>query len=239
MYITILTLFPDMFSGPFAHSILRHARDKNLLEIKLVDIREYGIGGRSTVDDTAYGGGVGMIMRVDVLHEAITKNRKEVAHEKVVLLTASGKPFSQGEAKTFAQLDHLMLICGHYEGIDARITKYIDQEISIGDFVTTGGELPAMLMTDAVARLIPGVLKPEATELESFSLTDSEATAESGSIEAEKLLEYPQYTRPAEYDGQKVPDILVSGDHKKIAEWRLNEAKNKTRLVRPDLISSD
>jgi tRNA (guanine37-N1)-methyltransferase len=229
MYITILTLFPEMFDGPFAHSIVKRAQEDGHISIKLVNIRDYGSGKHKMVDDTAYGGGIGMVMKVDVLHEAIEKNRIPGKNEAVVLLSASGTPFTQKKAKSYAQRDHLMLLCGHYEGVDARINAFIDEEISIGDFVTTGGEIPAMLITDAVTRLIPGVLKPGATEAESFTLQPDDGS-ETG------LLEYPHYTKPTVYKNVPVPEILLSGNHEKIRQWRELEARKKTEQVRPDLL---
>jgi len=251
MKISILTLFPEMFAGPFDHSILKHAKAKGLVEIEYINIRDFGIGPHKMVDDTSYGGGVGMVMRVDVLHSAIeaTKHTFQTRHSgeerssdsrispktdsgqarmtKVVLLSASGKTFTQKKAREFAKLDHLILICGHYEGVDDRIKNYIDEEISIGDFVLTGGEIPAMLITDAVTRLITGVLPEGATEEESFS-----------EFETQTLLEYPHYTKPQEYEGHTVPEILLSGNHKKIAEWRRRKAVEKTKQVKPHLIKS-
>lgn len=256
MKISILTLFPEMFTGPFDHSIIKRAQEKNLVEIKYINIRDFGEGKHKMVDDTAYGGGVGMVMKVDVLHRAIEYAKKtyktsrhsgeeqsddsrikntndsgqtrmtKKANKKVILLSASGKPFIQQTAKEYSQLDHLILICGHYEGIDDRIKHFIDEEISIGDFVLTGGELPAMLITDAVTRLISGVLPIGATENESFSL--SEQTG--------KLLEYPHFTKPQTYEGFSVPEVLLSGDHKKIADWKKAESLKKTKQIRPDLL---
>lgn len=259
MKITILTLFPQMFAGPFDLSIIKNAKEKGLVEIDFVNIRDFGIGKHQMVDDTAYGGGVGMVMKVDVLHKAIEYAKKSyrqsrhsgdeqsedsrisnerdaeqvmipssgasMTNEKVILMSAAGKPFNQKQAQVFAKLDHLILICGHYEGIDARIEKYIDGEISIGDFVLTGGEIPAMLVADAVTRLIPGVLPEGATDAESFSLGDGE-----------QLLEYPHYTKPQEYDGQSVPDILLSGNHPEVAKWKEAQAKERTTKHRPDLL---
>lgn len=228
-----------MFSGPFDFSIVKRAKEAGKVEINIVNIRDYGIGKHKVVDDTPYGGGIGMVMRADVLREAITriknptlaeatagKQKSKMNKEKVILLSASGKTFNQSVAKSFSKLDHLIVICGHYEGIDARIMKYIDEEISIGDFVVTGGEIPAMMITDSVTRLIPGVLKEGVTDAESFSLTNEDSA----------LLEYPQYTKPPVFDGQKVPEVLTSGNHRKIHEWRMGEALNKTQLKRPDLI---
>ncbi len=231
MKITILTLFPEMFKGPFDLSILKKARGKKLLELSIRNIRDFGIGRHKLVDDTPYGGGVGMVMRVDVLHKAIESVKENLPKEKqkVVLLSARGRLFNQSLAKKYADLQHLLLVCGHYEGVDERITKYIDEELSVGDVVTTGGEIPAMIVTDAVSRLIPGVLKQDATLHESFSLFDKDST----------LLEYPHFTSPREYDSQKVPEILLSGDHKKIALWQHDQAKRKTRATRPDLLKKN
>jgi tRNA (guanine37-N1)-methyltransferase len=231
MKISILTLFPDMFQGPFDYSIIKRAREKGLVEINLINIRDFGIGKHKVVDDTPYGGGVGMVMRVDVLHEAIIYAKSSfIPHDKrkqkVILLSAGGKTFHQQKAGEYAKLDHLILICGHYEGIDDRIQQYIDEEISVGDFVLTGGEIPAMLITDAVTRLIGGVITEGAVEDESFSLRDEG-----------RLLEYPHFTKPQEYDKQSVPEILLNGDHKKIKEWRLQKALEKTKKLRPDLLT--
>lgn len=231
MKITILTLFPEMFAGPFDVSIIKRAKEKGLVAIACLNIRDFGLGKHQIVDDTPYGGGVGMVMRVDVLHKAIEhakgvfrkeSNMKQV-NEKTILMSASGKPFKQEVSKNFSQLDHLILLCGHYEGVDDRILQYIDEEISIGDYVLTGGELPAMVITDSVVRLIDGVITQGATEDESFS-------------KDENLLEYPHYTKPQEYDGREVPEVLLSGNHQKIASWRHEQALKKTKTVRPDLL---
>lgn len=226
--ISILTLFPDMFQGPFSASIIKHAQQKGLVIINFVNVRDFGIGPHKTVDDTPYGGGVGMIMRVDVLKKALDATRmKELTkdQERVVLLTADGVTFTQRVAEHYARLKHLILICGHYEGVDERIRDFVDDEISLGDFILTGGELAAMVIVDSVARLLKGVLKPGVTTAESFSHRD----------EAGFLLEYPQYTKPRVFEGKAVPEILLSGDHAKIAQWRYEEAKKKTLLRRPDL----
>lgn len=220
-----------MFAGPFDHSIIKRAKEKRIIEIELINIRDFGIGKHQIVDDTPYGGGVGMVMRVDIIHEAIKAAKKNFAQnsdkQKVVLLTASGKTFKQTVAKEFSELDHLILICGHYEGIDDRIKHFIDEELSIGDFVLTGGELPAMLITDSVVRLISGVITEGATEDESFSQN------------GQALLEYPHYTRPQEYAGHEVPEVLLSGNHAHITQWREEKSLEKTKLVRPDLIKKD
>lgn len=225
MKISILTLFPEMFSGPFDYSIIKKAREKKLVDINFVNIREFGIGRHKAVDDKPYGGGHGMVLRVDVLAKAIaqTKDRNpDASGQKVVLLNPHGKTFNQKKAWEFAKLKHLILICGHYEGVDERIKKFIDERISIGDFIATGGEIPAMLITDAVTRLIKGVLKEEVTSNESFS----------------SLLEYPQYTKPNVYETFQVPPILLSGNHAKIKSWRDKISLKTTIKFRPDLLKS-
>ena len=231
MRISILTLFPEMFEGPFGHSIVKRAVENKLLDIRLVNTRDFGLGAHRMVDDTPYGGGRGMVMRVDVLTDAINTTRDgKIAREreKVVLLDARGEKFSQSHAASFSKLDHLMLICGHYEGVDERIRTKVDMTVSLGDFIMTGGEIPAMAITDAVGRLVSGVLSDEATAVESFSAANSK----------EVLLEYPQYTKPREYDGVAVPDVLLSGNHAEIAAWRKTSAKAITVTHRPDLLSS-
>ncbi len=231
MKITILTLFPEMFTGPFDHSIIKRAKEKGLIDIELITIRDFGEGTHKMVDDTPYGGGIGMVLKVDVLHKAIeqaltTFSRQagnKPVKQLVLLMSASGKPYKQSHAKHFSTLDHLIIICGHYEGVDERIMRYVDEEISIGDFVLTGGELPAMMIADSVTRLLTGVITPGATEDESFSGADS-------------LLEYPHYTKPRTYEGLDVPEILLSGNHQKIAEWRQERSLEKTKRTRPDLL---
>jgi tRNA (guanine37-N1)-methyltransferase len=217
MHISILTLFPDMFRGPFDQSIIKRAVDKKLLTIDYINIRDFATDNYKTVDGHPYGGGVGMILRVDVVDRALQSIKK--GHR--ILLDAGGTPYTQKKAKEFSKIDHLILICGHYEGVDHRIRTLIDEEISIGDYILTGGEIPAMALTDSVARLIPGVLtKPEATVHESFS---------------EPLLEYPQYTEPHTYNGRAVPPVLLSGNHERIDDWRRSEAIKRTKTRRPDL----
>lgn len=230
MKISILTLFPEMFAGPFDYSIVKRAQEDGKVVIEYINLRDFGIGKHTMVDDTPYGGGIGMVMRVDVVHAAI-KHAQEKAGvarnaEKIVLVSARGKQFTQQTALTYARLEHLIIICGHYEGIDDRISRYIDEEVSVGDFVLTGGELPAMIITDAVTRLVTGVLKAGATDHESFTYYHEE----------KPLIEYPQYTKPQEYDGVAVPEVLLSGNHKHIDTWRKEEAIKKTKAVRPDLI---
>ena len=224
MKISILTLFPEMFAGPFDHSIIKKAREKNLAEINFVDIRDFGLGRHKAVDDKPYGGGRGMILRIDVLANAIASTRDKTLksnEERIILLDPRGKTFNQKKAINLSKLKHLILICGHYEGVDDRIKKFIDEEISIGDFVVTGGEIPAMLITDAVVRLIKGTLDKVVTQKESFS----------------PYLEHPQYTRPQMYKNLKVPKVILSGNHKKIEEEQKRISKEITHKLRPDLLS--
>lgn len=210
MRITILTLFPEMFSGPFGHSIIKRAQEKQLVEIRIINIRDFGQGAHKIVDDKPYGGGLGMILKVDVLDQAIQFAKDphlDKNEERVVLMDARGKTFTQTVAKEFSKFSHLILVCGHYEGVDERISHFIDEKISVGEFVVTGGEIPAMAITDAVIRLIKGVLKEGVTENESFS-------------KEEKYIEHPHYTRPPSYKGHDVPEILISGHHEKIQNWK-------------------
>lgn len=220
MKITILTLFPDMFKGPFDSSIIKRSLDNNLAEINYLNIRDFGLGSHKTVDDTPYGGGKGMILRVDVLSEAISRAKTDTVGEKVVLLTPTGEKYDQVKAKEFSKLKHLILVCGHYEGVDERVDSLVDEKVSIGDFVVTGGELPAMIIVDSVVRLLAGSLKEGVTEDESFA----------------PYLEYPQYTKPQSFNGQEVPEVLLSGNHEKILDWRKSEALKLTRKIRPDLL---
>jgi len=233
MKIDILTLFPEMFKGPFDESIVKRAQNKNLVEIKIHNLRNWTKDKRKTVDDRPFGGGAGMIMRVDIIDRALCdlKDQRPKTKSKVILLTPQGKVFSQKTARRLAKEKHLIFICGHYEGIDERIREHlVDEEISIGDYVLTGGELPAMVVTDTIVRLIPGVLeKSEATKNESFNVICD-------TRDAKRLLEYSQYTRPANFKGWKVTEILLSGDHQKISEWRQKQAFKRTKTRRPDLL---
>lgn len=257
MQIDILTLFPKMFSGPFDESILQRAQDENLVQINIHNLRKWAKDKHKTVDDRPYGGGPGMVVMVEPVYRAINELKPQITNLKlqtnskskipnskkslaishqssVILLSPQGKLFNQKKAKQLSKLEHLILICGHYEGFDQRIKGHlIDEETSIGNYVLTGGELPAMVITDAVVRLLPGVLKkPEAVKSESFS--------QSSTINHQSLhLDYPQYTRPANFRGWKVPKILLSGDHKKIKEWRKKKALQKTKKHRPDLLKKN
>jgi tRNA (guanine37-N1)-methyltransferase len=225
MKISIITLFPEMFTPILNTSILGRAQKKGKIEFELINLRDFGDGPHQIVDDRPYGGGVGMVLKVDILAKAL-QSIKKVGNTKpyVILTAASGKLYKQVRAGELSKLDHLIIVCGHYEGVDQRfIDKYIDEEISIGDYVLTGGELPAMVIIDSITRLIPGVLeKPEAVEKESFSNAN--------------LLEGPQYTRPEEFDGEKVPEVLLSGNHGEVDKWRAEKSLEKTKQNRPDLI---
>jgi len=214
--IDIITLFPDMFKGPFGESIVKRAQNKNLVEINIHDLREYGFGKRKTVDDRPYGGGVGMVLMVEPIFKALEKIKTK--DSKVIILTPRGKTYNQKNAEKLSKINHLIFIAGHYEGYDERITEFVDEEISIGNFVLTGGEIPTMAIIDSIVRLIPGVLeKEDATKYESFSDKNE--------------VEYPQYTRPEEFNGLKVPKVLLSGNHKEISDWREKESKEKTAKV--------
>lgn len=233
MLITIITLFPQIFEPVFSVSILKRARAEKKLDIKLLNLRDFGIGKHKTVDDKLYGGGVGMVLRVDVLDRAIEaakkaykKEGKTKAKQAVILLDPKGTPYHQKIAESFVKFDHLILIAGRYEGFDERIRKLADYEISVGDYVLSGGEIPAMIIVDSIARLIPGVLKKrEASSIESFT-----------GIGGERILEYPQYTRPPKYKNKSVPKVLLSGNFKLIEGYRLSQAKETTKKRRPDLL---
>lgn len=224
MIIDILTLFPEMFSGPFDTSIIKRARDRGLLEISITNIREFAGNKHNTVDDTPYGGGAGMVMQAPPILRALDFLRqKRGSLSRVVLMCPTGMTFNQTWARDLANEEHLAIICGHYEGIDERVREVaVTDELSIGDYVLTGGELPAMVVVDAVARMIPGVL-------------GEKASAEDDSF-YHGLLEYPQYTRPYTCEGLVVPEILLSGHHENIRRWRRRQALLKTLERRPDLL---
>lgn len=219
--ITVLTLFPKIFQEVLSTSIMDRASDQKLVEYDVVDLRKFGEGERKTVDGRPFGGGPGMIIRADILTAAWKKLKGPKSY--TILMSPSGKTFSQTKAWELSKLKHIIIICGHYEGIDQRfIDKCVDEEISIGDFVLTGGEIPALAVIDAAVRLIPGVLKKEDAVLdESFS---------------QGLLEYPHYTRPEVFEEMKVPEVLRSGNHAEIAKWRKEKSLEKTQKVRPDLL---
>ncbi len=225
MKIDILSLFPEMFSGFLNSSILGKAIENGIIQVALINIRDFSRDKHRRVDDYPYGGGAGMVMMPQPLYDAVSSIKKEHPAARVVLTSPRGKPLVQKKAQQLSQEEHMVIICGHYEGIDQRIVdSIVDEEISIGDYVLTGGELPAMVIVDAVTRLLPEVLgSPRSLEEESFK---------------GGLLEYPQYTRPAEFMGMAVPEVLLSGNHKRIEEWRREKALEATRKFRPDLLES-
>ncbi|MGX7351667.1 tRNA (guanosine(37)-N1)-methyltransferase TrmD [Enterococcus canis] len=224
MRIDVLTLFPRMFEGPLGESIIGKAVDKGLLEINVSNFREYSDNKHQTVDDYPYGGGAGMLLKVQPISDNLKAIEAESPAEKkrVILLDPAGKRFDQHMAEEFAEEEHLIFICGHYEGYDERIRSLVTDEVSLGDYVLTGGELGAMVMIDATVRLLPDVLG-NATS----AATDSHSTG---------LLEHPQYTRPAEFEGMAVPEVLMNGNHKLIEEWRLKESLRRTYERRPDML---
>jgi tRNA (guanine37-N1)-methyltransferase len=214
MKIYIITLFPEMFTGVLNSSMLWKAQDKKIVSYELIDLRQFGLGNRKTVDDTPYGGGDGMLLRPEPLFTAVDSCKNQSPKAKVLLMTPRGYDYTQKDAERLAEQDNdLIIICGRYEGYDERITSIVDEQICIGHYVLTGGELAAMVVVDSVTRLIPGVLGGEqSTQIESFSHGDNR--------------EFPQYTRPEDYRGMKVPDVLLSGNHAKIAKWRDNQSIN-------------
>ena len=222
MKFDVLTLFPEMFE-PMKHSIIERASEKDLIDINLINIRDFSKDKHKKVDDTPYGGGAGMVMKADVVYDAY-KSLK-AAKAKVIYMSPQGKVLNQSKVQALAEEEHIILLCGHYEGIDQRVLdEIVDEEISIGDYVLTGGELPAMVLIDSVSRYVDGVLSNSSTVEESFSGED-------------KLLEYPEYTRPAEFHGMKVPEVLTSGNHQEIARWRREQSLITTYKKRPELLN--
>ena len=221
MRFDVLTLFPEMFE-PVKQSIIGKAEEKKLVYINLINIRDFSKNKHKKVDDTPYGGGAGMVMKADVVYDAYKSIKNENA--KVIYLTPQGKVLNQQKVEELSKEEHLILLCGHYEGIDQRvIDKIVDEEISIGDYVLTGGEIPAMVLIDSVSRYVDGVLAGDSISEESFS---------------QGILEYPQYTRPETFDNEKVPEILLSGHHQNINKWRRYQALKNTYLKRPDLLEN-
>lgn len=219
MKITILTLFPGMFDGFLNESIIKRAREKGIIDIELVNFRDYTPLKNGQVDDSIYGGGPGMLLRCEPIFECLDAVKTPESH--VVMLTPDGRTFDQKCAREFSGIEHLILLCGHYEGFDERIKTIVDEQISIGDYVLTGGEIPAMAIVDAVSRLIPGVINEDSLASETFE---------------DGLLDYPSYTKPSEYRGMAVPEVLISGDHAKIDAWREEMRREKTKEKRPDLM---
>ncbi len=222
MRIDIISAVPDLMESPFKTSILKRAMEKGLAEVHFHNVRDYAFNKHRQIDDTVYGGGAGMVMTCEPLDLCISKLKAERDYDDVIYLTPDGETFNQKIANTYSLKKNLILLCGHYEGIDQRvIDEIVDEEISIGDYVLTGGEIPAMVLVDSVSRYIQGVLKQESTQEESFT---------------NNLLEYPQYTRPEEFHGQKVPEVLLSGHHENIRKWREQRSLEITKQKRPDLL---
>ena len=221
----IITIFPEMFESPFGESILKRAQDQELLNINLHDLRKYVIDKHRKTDDHPVCGGVGLIMNVDPIVRAIEAIKETKPRARSILLSPGGKSFNQKMAWELSREENLIFVCGRYEGVDERVLNFVDDAISIGDYVMAGGEIPAMVLIEAISRLIPNVVGDESSLVEE-------------SFECNRL-EYPQYTKPREYRGLKVPEVLLSGNHKKIQDWKLKEALKKTAEIRPDLLSKE
>ena len=217
--IDILTLFPSMFDGFLNESIINRAIKRNLVQINVINFRDYTLDPHGKVDDTPYGGGAGMVLTPQPIFDAVEDLKTE--NTKVILLTPDGKTYNQEMAYSYSKEEHIILICGHYEGFDERIRTLADSEISIGDYVLTGGEIPSMVITDSITRLIDGVIEKESHEYDSFN---------------NNLLDYPTYTKPRDFRGMKVPDVLTSGNHKEIEKYRLEQQIIRTKDRRPDLL---
>ena len=217
--IDILTLFPSMFDGFLNESIINRAIKRNLVQINVINFRDYTLDPHGKVDDTPYGGGAGMVLTPQPIFDAVEDLKTE--NTKVILLTPDGKTYNQETAYSYSKEEHIILICGHYEGFDERIRTLADSEISIGDYVLTGGEIPSMVITDSITRLIDGVIEKESHEYDSFN---------------NNLLDYPTYTKPRDFRGMKVPDVLTSGNHKEIEKYRLEQQIKRTKERRPDLL---
>ena len=220
MKIDILTLFPNMFDNVFDESIIKRAKSSSKVSINVHNFRDYSLDSHKKVDDTPYGGGGGMVLMAQPIYDCVESLRTK--DSKVIILTPSGTPYKQKIAYDLSKEKHLIIICGHYEGFDERIMALADIQLSIGDYVLTGGEIPAMVLVDSITRLLPGVIKEESHLEDSFN--------------EEKLLDYPTYTKPQNFRGMEVPEVLISGDHKKIAEYRYQESLRRTREKRPDLL---
>lgn len=223
MIFSVLTLFPGIFESPLSESIIKKAVDKGIISFSIVNIRDFAEDIHRTCDDSPYGGGPGMVMKVEPIHKAMRHVEESLGRPRFVLLTPQGRTFNQAEAERLSRLSHVCLVCGRYEGVDERVLQFVDEEISVGDYVLSGGEFPALVLIDAVSRCIPGVLG-----------NDQSVTSESF---REHLLEYPQYTRPDVFMDMEVPQVLLSGNHEVIRKWRRKESIRKTILKRPDLLN--
>jgi tRNA (guanine37-N1)-methyltransferase len=260
MRFDLITIFPEFFGGPLDHGIVRRAREAGIVHVHVQDLREFTKDRHRTVDDRPFGGGEGMVLKPEPLFEAVesllghsigdaAKQSTAHPHTAVVLMSASGRLFDQQMARRYSQLERIMLICGRYEGVDERVAQHLaTEEVSIGDFVLSGGELPAMLVMDAVTRLLPGALGNEASsQNESFSANSASLSSGAPLIQSARdpgaskgmLLDFPHYTRPADYRGWKVPEILIGGNHADVAKWRQQQAIEKTRRNRPDLLPGE
>jgi tRNA (guanine37-N1)-methyltransferase len=251
MQFDIVTIFPDFFSGPLDYGIVRRAREAHLMDVRVHDLREYTHDRHRTVDDRPFGGGEGMVLKPEPLFEAVESlaagDSSAMTRAAVVLLSASGKLFRQDTARRLAQLDRIILLCGRYEGVDERVAEHLaTDELSIGDFVLSGGELGAALIVDAVTRLLPGALGNEDSSVnESFSAVEASSaeaavlTGHQSPVTSHLLLDFPHYTRPAEFRGWPVPEILLGGNHEEIRRWRREKALEKTRRNRPDLLGAE
>jgi len=249
MKIDIVTIFPSMFAGPFDTSMLKKAKDQAAVEINIHDLRRWSSDKHKTVDDRPFGGGLGMVLKVEPIYKALielnpkleirnTKQNLKSKSQKVktILLSPTGVTYNQSKAVELSGFEHLIFICGHYEGVDQRVADYlVDESISIGDYILTGGEIPTMAVVDSVVRLLPGVLEEEAVSKESFSPTHN-LQPTTYNLQLTTYLDYPVYTRPNEFNGWKVPEVLQSGNHKEIESWRHSEAHRLTKKFRPDLI---
>lgn len=224
MRIDIITAVPELLDGPFSHSILKRAQDKDLFEVMVHDLRPYGVGKHRKIDDYQFGGGAGMVMMIEPIETLINELRADRSYDEIIYMTPDGTTYNQGIANELSLLDNILILCGHYKGVDERIREqFITREISVGDFVLSGGELAAAILVDSIGRLLPGVLGDESSALlDSFQ---------------DDMLAPPIYTRPSEYKGWKVPDILLSGNDKAIDEWRSDQAYQRTLSRRPDLIA--
>ncbi len=255
MKITVITIFPEMIADAISHSIIGKAQKENKVTINIINLRDFGQGARHTVDDRPFGGGAGMVLKVDCIKKAIDNVKSQMPNvknvrqgSKVILTSPRGNVYNQKKAKEYSNLEHMILVCGHYEGVDERVSEYVDEELSVGDFVMTGGEIGAIAIIDSVVRLLPGVLNESSPVDESFIEVDVDKlkTAvgtdslidklQENNVKKVSLLEYPQYTRPEKFEGTSVPEILLSGDHQKISNWRLKESWEITKKRRPDLI---
>ena len=250
MRFDLITIFPEFFAGPLEHGIVRRARESGIAEVHIQDLREFTKDRHRTVDDRPFGGGEGMVLKPEPLFEAVEAllgrslgdagSRSELdPHTAIVLMSAAGERFTQETARRYAQLKRILFLCGRYEGVDERVAEHLaTEEISVGDFVLSGGELAALLVMDAVTRLLPGALGNEASsQNESFSGAVLEEALDEPRGAAQMLLDFPHYTRPAEYRGWKVPEVLIGGNHAEVAKWRRASALEKTRRNRPDLFA--